>query len=203
MNPPESINPSHNETRLRLNQACAVAIPEKTMDTTTEQWFSREFTKAEIEQAKAKIKNRTRSARGKDGISYKDILKMKNEKLTDLFNLCLEENDGKAKDCTNSYRAVGLEPCMLKMMTLLIHERLTDWADANGLIPVTQNGFRAKHRTMNNAFILQTLVDKAKGQRKTIYMAFVDLSNAFPSTEQATMWIKLRAKYGAGGKIFD
>jgi hypothetical protein len=51
-------------------------------------------------------------------------------------------------------------------------------------------------------FVLRAAVDKARALGKPLYAAFVDLTNAFPSTEQSTLWLKLRNS-GAGGSIFD
>ncbi|TFY52607.1 hypothetical protein EVJ58_g9917 [Rhodofomes roseus] len=45
-------------------------------------------------------------------------------------------------------------------------------------------------------------IEKARARGKQLYVAFVDLSNAFPSVDQATLWTKL---YTAGfrGPLFD
>jgi hypothetical protein len=41
-----------------------------------------------------------------------------------------------------------------------------------------------------------------KSLKKPLYVAFADLSNAFPSTDLPTLWLKLR-EMGIGGKVFD
>jgi hypothetical protein len=48
---------------------------------------------------------------------------------------------GRAVDDPESYRLVGLECCLLKILTLF-DGRLREWANANDIIPNTQNGFR-------------------------------------------------------------
>ena len=40
---------------------------------------------------------------------------------------------GKDKGDPNNYCAIGLESCGLKMMTLLIHKRLTQWCESKML----------------------------------------------------------------------
>ena len=105
-------------------------------------------------------------------------------------------------DDPNNYRAVGLESCLLKLMTLLIHMQLVSWCEKYKILPPSQNGFRAGYRTNNNAFILRCAIDRARAEGKTLYVMFADISNAFPSTEQSTLWLKLRG-LGAGGMIFD
>jgi hypothetical protein len=51
-------------------------------------------------------------------------------------------------------------------------------------------------------FILRCAIDRARALGKPLFVVFADLSNAFPSTDQATLWLKMRAA-GAGGAIFD
>jgi hypothetical protein len=58
----------------------------------------------------------------------------------------------KGKNDTNpDYRIIALESCLLKVLTLLIHKHITDWANAYGIIPDYQNGYH----TNNNPFILR------------------------------------------------
>jgi exonuclease III len=219
MNPIVPPPPSFDINKLLLDKLIAATIPERTTDSTPEQYFSRAITAEEIQFAKAHLaKKSANSARGWDQISYQDLMDTENEALANLFNKCLENNDapsawlktivvgivkrGKPKDIPESYRAVGLESCTLKLLTLLIHQRMTDWMEAYKILPETQNAFRKGYRTNNNAFILQCAIKKARALGKTLYVVFADLSNAFPSTEQSTLWVKLRQK-GAGGKMFD
>jgi hypothetical protein len=48
---------------------------------------------------------------------------------------------GKPKTDPDSYRIIVLEICVLKILTLLIHKRITDWVTDRGLIPDFQSGF--------------------------------------------------------------
>jgi len=45
-------------------------------------------------------------------------------------------------------------------------------------------------------------VDKARSEGKPLYVAFVDLKNAFPSTDLPTLWVKLY-QAGLAGPLFD
>jgi hypothetical protein len=51
----------------------------------------------------------------------------------------------------------------------------------------------------NNA---PTQLSTRGNNKTTLYVVFADLSNAFPSTDQATLWLKMRGA-GTGGPIFD
>ncbi|KAK0478788.1 hypothetical protein IW261DRAFT_186899 [Armillaria novae-zelandiae] len=59
--------------------------------------------------------------------------------------------------------------------TLDRHVRL--WMEDNHILPDSQNSFHA----MNNPSILRTAIGKALGEGGTLYVAFTDLNNAFPS----------------------
>jgi hypothetical protein len=116
-----------------------------------------------------------------------------------IIGLLKKGKDGKNPD---SYRIIALESCVLKVITLLIHKRITDWADARGLIPDYQNGFREGYRTNNNPFILRCVKEWACAKGLTIYVAAIDATNAFPSTDHPTLWLKL-LRMGMGGALFD
>lgn len=148
------------------------------------------------------------SAKGIDRISYEKVLKLPNDELRDLFQTCIDRRDAPSVWMTallvgvakkgprdlhdpENYRTIGLESCLVKTLTLMIDRRLREWSDDVGRIPETQNGFRAKHRTNNNAFVLRCAIEKAKSEGKPLYVAFVDLTNAFPSVDRATLWVKL------------
>ena len=210
MNPLDPLPDTFDTSLLKLNIAMANAIPQQTQDTTEELIFSKPFSPEEIASAKTHLENRRESATGLDGIAYKEILQIDNSALCNLLNLSMERQDtpsswlstfiigiikrGKSRDDPNNYRAVGLESCLLKLMTLLIHMRLTIWCEKYNLLPPSQNGFRSGYRTNNNTFILRCAIDRARADGNTLYV--------FPSTEQSTLWLKLRS-LGAGGMIFD
>jgi hypothetical protein len=158
------------------------------------------------------------SASGNDRVSYDEIDNIPNEDLLVLFQQCIDSGDapgawlttiiigilkiGKPANNPESYHLVGLESCLLKMVTLLIAKRIHNWVQENDLLPPSQNGFREGYRTNNNAFILRCAIDKAHAINKTLFVAFVDFSNAFPWTDHATLWLKLYHS-GVGGPLFD
>ncbi|KIY61348.1 hypothetical protein CYLTODRAFT_332663, partial [Cylindrobasidium torrendii FP15055 ss-10] len=128
------------------------------------------------------------SARGADKTGYEDVMRIPNDVLADLD--------------PDSYRVIGLESCLLKVFTLVIEMRLTEWVARKGIVPDSQNGFRRGMRTHNCSFVLRTVIDAATGEKKKVYAAFVDLKDAFPSTNIASLWAKMY-RAGAAGPIFD
>lgn len=109
---------------------------------------------------------------------------------------------GKDKNDPNEYRAIGLKSVLLKLMTLIIHKWITAWCLARDLIPPSQNGFREGFRMNDNVFILRCAIERARALGLSLYVIFADITNAFPSTEQATLWLKMR-NMGVGGHVFD
>jgi hypothetical protein len=116
----------------------AAVLPAHTEDSTPEGFFSSPFTMEDIEWAKSHLRNCSKSsAPDLEGVTYADIQDIDNVQLCTLINACLESNDApsvwlrtilaavKKKDKPaqepESYRAIGLESCILKLLTLLIH----------------------------------------------------------------------------------
>ncbi|KIY71942.1 hypothetical protein CYLTODRAFT_331787, partial [Cylindrobasidium torrendii FP15055 ss-10] len=150
--------------------------------------LTRRMAEEEMQKGKQKLHNRLgRSAVGQDRVSYDDVVRIPNSTLVELFN---------------DYRIIGLESCVLKLFTLIIEMRLTEWVDRKGLVPESQNGFRRGMRTHNCSFVLRTAIDAATADGKRVFVAFVDLKDAFPSTNIATLWTKMY-RAGAAGPIFD
>ncbi|KAJ6601940.1 hypothetical protein DFH09DRAFT_806021, partial [Mycena vulgaris] len=101
-----------------------------------------------------------------------------------------------------SYRLVGLECCLLNVLTLLFDERLREWADANSIIPDSQNSFRPGHRTENNCFILICAIARARAEGKPVFVFFGDMTNTFPYTDDGRLWAVMYAA-GVSGPFFD
>ncbi|KAJ7267674.1 hypothetical protein B0H12DRAFT_1010323, partial [Mycena haematopus] len=199
LNPP-AITPSEfDSTQLSMNEMLAAMIPEMTDDPSPEGFFTREWNEDDMGRLKDHIRTHSLdSAAGEDQTAYMDLMQIPNEDLMALYNECTDRGDGPSI----CYRLVVLESCFLKGYTILSHWRILDWAKARNLIPPSQNGFRPGYRTNNNPFILRCLKEWARAHGHMLYVACIDFTNAFPSTDQPTLWLKL-IRMGMGGKIFD
>ncbi|KAE9383696.1 hypothetical protein BT96DRAFT_783482, partial [Gymnopus androsaceus JB14] len=188
LNPLPEPPPHFDESVRSLNKSLSRAIPLRTTDASTERFFSREISELDVALAKKHVRRRhSKGARGVDAVSYEQIMTIPNTVLAALFNRCL---------------LIGLESCLLKMLTLIIDKRVREWAEAVTFLPDSQNGFREKYRTHNNSFILRSSIDEARANGKPLYVAFIDLKNAFPSTDLPTLWLKLW-RAGISGPLFD
>ncbi|KAJ7766184.1 hypothetical protein B0H16DRAFT_1309564 [Mycena metata] len=186
-NPPAAdvLPPQFDATQHKINKILATLLPEITEDKTPEGFFSEKWNEKDMGRLKDHLrKHALDSSSGEDETTYADLLEIPNDALA------------------HFYRLIALESCFLKALTILIHWCIFDWAEARGLIPPGQNGFRPGYRTNNNPFILRCLKKWARAHAFTLYVACVDFTNAFPSTDQPTLWLKL-FRMGMGGKIFD
>jgi hypothetical protein len=219
LNPPAVPPPSFDENLLRAHERIDAAAAKVSTDNTPDGRFSRKFRAEEVAFIKAHIaKHGIDGAVGEDDTSYRDIEQIDNDDLASLFNACIDECDtpaawkrtiltailkkNKPAEDPTSYRTIALESCFLKVLSMLVHHRVWTWAEDNKLLPDSQNGFREGLNTNNNAFILKCATDRAKKEKRTLHVAYMDISNAFPSTNRAALWNKLR-RIGMGGKLFD
>ncbi|KAJ6618094.1 hypothetical protein B0H10DRAFT_1649681, partial [Mycena sp. CBHHK59/15] len=181
----------------------ASLLPKVTEDHNPEGFFTQKWNEDDMGRLNDRLcKHSMDSSSGEDQTMYSELLEILND---DLAFLCNEY----------SYRLMVLESCFLKAIMILIHWHIFDWAEARGLILPAQTGFRPGYRTNNNPFILRCLKEWARAHGTidkiskwylthsfTFYVACVDFMNAFLSTDQPTLWLKL-FRLGMGGKIFD
>lgn len=194
------------------------SLPQSMRDRSAGQFFDRPISTDEVGEGKSRLRKLLTAAPGIDGIPYSDIMDIDNEQIANLINTCLNQEDapsmwlialvmallkkGKAAADPKSYRPIVMECCFLKLVTILLDTRIRAWADSISLLPPTQNGFRPGYRTNNNPFILSVAITQAQSRHEPLYIAFVDLSNAFPSVDHPNLWRKLH-HWGASGKIIN
>jgi hypothetical protein len=180
--------------------------------------FSELVTVDDIAWAKDHLRTHYNMVAGIDRVHYREIMAIENEVLSRLINECVDRNDAllvwfttviaaipkkdKPLSDANSYWTVGLESCFLKLVCLLIRKRIYSWAEERNIIAPSQNGFREGYHTNNNGFILQCMVEHACAEGHTLWVAFLDIMNVFPSTNRDMLWLKLY-KMGICGKLFD
>lgn len=213
-----SLPPTFDSLRYASCTAAALALPPVSIDYTPAKMFSANFTLDEIAAVKSALEWKTHSASGPDEVSYKEVMGMENWKLEKLFNQCISDcaiptywgvtqivgvpKPGADASDPNNYRHISLESCALKFLSTLITRRVELWASGNNILPSFQNGFRANARTLDNLFVLRAAIERARAMGRTLFIAFLDLSNAFPSTHRPALWLKLFS-LGMSGPIFD
>ena len=159
-------------------------------------------------------------APGLDGITNDIIKKGKTviiPILCDIYNKILEtgqypSNWGeaiivpihKAGDVNNpsNYRGIALLSCISKVFMKILNNRLQVWAMRENKLHEEQAGFTKGKRTVDQIFILQSLVSKylsKKGGR--FYSVFIDFSKAFDTVPHLHLFYSF-IKGGLHGKVF-
>jgi hypothetical protein len=99
----------------------------------------------------------------------------------------LYKGTGPATDPDN-YRSIAITPPFAKLFMAVVNKRLTAEANARELHAPTQAGFRAHHSTIEQALILQTLVQHSLHTKNPLCLAFIDLKRAYDSVNREKLW---------------
>jgi hypothetical protein len=84
----------------------------------------------------------------------------------------------------------------------VLNNRLTPYAESNGLIDERQIGFRKGARTTDHTFVIKTLFNKYCQHGNTpMYACFIDFQKAFDSVWHEALLIKL-LRNGIGGLFY-
>ena len=108
---------------------------------------------------------------------------------------------GDADDPSN-YRGITVTSVLAKVFAMILEARMTAWAEGRNLRAQGQAGFRSDHRTVDNVFIMRTLIANARRSRKKLYCCFVDFKKAFDSVPRDSLW-QVLADMGVTGDILE
>ena len=182
------------------------------------QFLNIPITEEEISKCINKLKNS--KAPGSDQI-LNEYIKYTKPKLLSLyvklFNLILETGiipekwvEGMIKPIYKNkgdpmnpehYRAITLVSCLGKLFTAVLNERLNMFLSENEIPEENQAGFRKCYSSNDHIFVLQSLFELLKLQKKKLYCTFIDFSKAFDSVWRIGLWNKL-LKNEINGKFF-
>lgn len=89
----------------------------------------------------------------------------------------------------NNYRGIAIGNAIHKLLANILQSRLRKFAEENGLLPDSQNGFREGRSTIDSIYILNSLIhttiSKPKGK---MYALFVDFRTAFDTINRGILW---------------
>lgn len=101
----------------------------------------------------------------------------------------------------NNFKGILLLSTMSKIFTKIINKRLVSWAENQGLKYEEQAGYRQGYSTVDQVFVLQSVVQKYTTRPKgRFYVAFIDFSKAFDTIPHSLLFYKL-IKSGVHGNV--
>jgi hypothetical protein len=74
------------------------------------------------------------------------------------------------------------------LFVMILHNRLSEWVEQQGLRAKGQIGFCKDYRTTDQLFILQILIKQSKAKKKPLYCYFVDFKKAFNIVPREVLW---------------
>lgn len=174
---------------------------------------------AEVEKAIKNLKNN--KSPGVDNIKNEHIRHTSTLMIpvyTKLFNLIFDsgiipeswtlgvikpiyKNKGNPKSPEN-YRPITILSCLGKLFTSIINNRLNTYIDKHNILESCQAGFRKNHATIDNLFVIKSLIDIAKTSRKKLFCCFIDFKQAFDTVWRNGLWEKMYG-YHINGKCLS
>ena len=101
-----------------------------------------------------------------------------------------------------NYRGITLLSTLSKLFTRIFNNRLTSCAEEYCIDIEAQAGFRQHMSTVDNVFVLNSLISHALNSGKKLYCSFIDFSKAVDYVVKDILWHKL-LNIGARVKMFD
>lgn len=103
----------------------------------------------------------------------------------------------------DNYRGIALLDIFSKLYIGILNKRVTFYVNAFDRISEAQAGFRKGYSTIDNAFVLYSLISKQLCMKgKKLYVAFVDFKKAFDSVDRYKLLVSLQ-NIGLNGHLFS
>ena len=104
-------------------------------------------------------------------------------------------------DC-NNFRGISLVSHAGKVLLKIVANRLSDFCEAQQILPEEQCGFRPARSTIDMLFIVRRLQELGRQMKIPLYMRFVDLQKAYDSVDRELLW-KVLARAGVMSVMID
>ena len=99
----------------------------------------------------------------------------------------------------DSYRAIGIGCCDLKMLSLIMEERLNTFLEVTKSLSHNQMGFKRRSGTREATLALSEIIKLASKERPVL-TAFIDVRAAYDSVIREVLYAKM-VKMGIGGRF--
>jgi len=101
-----------------------------------------------------------------------------------------------------NYRGIIVGLVLAKVFVMILESRISQWAETNDLRTKGHAGFKKDFRTTYNLFILRTLIEQARFQKKKLYTCFMDFKKTFDIVPRDLLWQVLEG-LGISGRILE
>ncbi len=91
-----------------------------------------------------------------------------------------------------NYRGIAVGSLLAKLYASMLNDRLMEWTERHGLRARGQAGFRKDHRTTDQVFVLRTLIERTRADKKPLYVCYVDFKKAYDTIPRDLLWEKLQ-----------
>ena len=102
----------------------------------------------------------------------------------------------------NNYRGISLMPTSLKVLTIIISDRLNTYAERNNLFSDAQAGFRRREECVTQAACLIEMLQRRKLNSETTFVTFIDFKKAYDLVPHGALFAKLE-QFGVRGRCLQ
>lgn len=103
----------------------------------------------------------------------------------------------------DNYCKISLQNVISKIYCSLLVSRLNFYVTMYSKISENQSGFKAGHSTIDNAFILKSIIDQALHQKGgKVFVWFLDFHKCFDTIDRNILWQIIKSK-GIKGRLFE
>ena len=111
---------------------------------------------------------------------------------TSRITLICKNPDGDLDEVSN-WRPISVCRTLYKIYAAVLARSLQAWALERGVISPEQKGFMPAEGTFEHVFILDTSLVDSKSAKNNIYVAWLDINNAFGSVQHECIQVVMRA----------
>ena len=104
-------------------------------------------------------------------------------------------------DC-NDFRGIPLVSHAGKVLLEIVANRLSDFCEAQRIIPEEQCGFRPARSTIDMLFTVRRLQELDRQRKIPLYLCFVEIQKAYDSVDRELLW-KVLTRAGVPSVMID
>jgi hypothetical protein len=88
----------------------------------------------------------------------------------------------------DNYKGITVGPILVKLFVMILDKRLSEWVEQHGLRAKGQTRFRKDYCTIDQLFILRTLIEQSKAKKKPFYCCFVNFKKTLNTMACEVLW---------------